>query len=160
MEQAADRYRQMGSLWNSSGLSVGLKLRLYIAGVCSVLVYGCECWNLTEKAVTALRAWNARRVSMITGREIREEYLTPAFDLVNSARARRLKWAGQLLRGEESFLPRKVAIAELDRTGGRGLPGGIFQDAPKFKSVEKLIEAARNEEWWEKRVKKVGKGEM
>ena len=27
-------------------------------------VYGCECWNLTEKAMTTLRAWNARRVSM------------------------------------------------------------------------------------------------
>ena len=127
MEQAADRYKQMGSLWNSSGLSVGLKLRLYIAGVYFVLVYGCECWNLTEKVVTALRAWNARRLSMITGREIREEYLTPAFDLVNSARARRLKWAGQLLRGEESFLPRKVAMAELTGLGGEVCQGGFFR---------------------------------
>ena len=43
MEQAADRFRQIGNLWNSSELSVGLKLRLYKAGVFSVLAYGCEC---------------------------------------------------------------------------------------------------------------------
>ena len=160
MEQAADRFRQMGNLWNSSELSVGLKLRLYIAGVYSVLVYGCECWDLTVKAATALRAWNARRLTMITGREIREEYLTPAFNLLNSARARRLKWAGQLLRGEESFLPRRVALAELSRTGGKGTPGGIFQDAPVVKSIEELIEAARNEKWWKERVERVSKGEL
>ena len=100
-----------------------------------MLVYGCECWDLTVKAATALRAWNARRLTMITGREIREEYLTPAFNLLNSARARRLKWAGQLLRGEESFLPRRVALAELSRTRGKGTPGGIFQDALVVKSI-------------------------
>ena len=125
-----------------------------------MLVYGCECWDLTVKAATALRAWNARRLTMITGREIREEYLTPAFNLLNSARARRLKWAGQLLRGEESFLPRRVALAELSRTGGKGTPGGIFQDAHVVKSIEKLIEAARNEKWWKERVERVSKGEL
>ena len=84
MIQAADRFRQMpvGNIWHSAELSVGLKLRLYEAGVYSVLVYGCECWDLTEKAATALRSWNARRLAMITGREIREEYNDPSFDLM------------------------------------------------------------------------------
>ena len=116
MDQAADRFRQLGSVWNSSELSVQLKLRIYEAGVYSVLAYGCECWDLTERAGTALRAWNARRLAMITGREIREEYLEPLFDLLGYARARRLKWAGQLLRADVSFLPRRVAIAELEST--------------------------------------------
>jgi hypothetical protein len=94
MEQAADRFRQLGNVWNSSKLSVGLKLRLYEAGVVSVLVYGCECLDLTMKVATSLRAWNARRMSMITSKEIREEYKQPSFDLLGCARARRLKWAG------------------------------------------------------------------
>ena len=34
------------------------------------------------------------------------------------------------LRGKESFLPRRVALCELQQTGGVGEPGGIFQDAP------------------------------
>jgi len=39
MEQAADRFRQMGNLWNRAELSVGLKIRLYVAGVYSVLAW-------------------------------------------------------------------------------------------------------------------------
>ena len=148
MLQAADRFRQMGNIWNSSELSVGLKLRLYEAGVYSVLVYGCECWDLTEKAETALRSWNARRLAMISGREIREEYNAPSFDLLSCAKARRLKWAGQLLRAEESFLPRRVALVELEQTAGAGQPGGIFQDAPKGGTVEELVEMAKAEGLW------------
>jgi exonuclease III len=159
MEQAADRFRQLGNIWNSAELSVGLKLRLYVAGIYSVLAYGCECWDLTEKAVTALRAWNARRLAMITGREIREEYLSPAFDLVGCARARRLKWAGQLLRAKESFLPRRVALEELGRTGGQGQPGGIFQDAPKGVSVEELVELACDRVLWDRMVGCLKNGE-
>jgi hypothetical protein len=159
MEQAADRFRQLGNIWNSSELSVGVKLRLYEAGVYSVLAYGCECWDLTEKAGTALRAWNARRLAMITGREIREEYLDPSFDLLSRARARRLKWAGQLLCAKESFLPRRVALAELERTGGQGQPGGIFQDAPKGVAIEELIEIAGDKLTWGNLVQSVKRGE-
>jgi hypothetical protein len=151
-EQAADRYRQLGNVWNSSGLSVGLKLRLYEAGVISVLIYGCETWDLTEKAMTWLGAWNARRMAMITGREIRDEYKDPTFDLVGVVRARRLKWAGELLRREETFLPRRIAVAELERFGGAGHPGGIFMDAPKGVSVTELVYLASKEDFWGKRV--------
>ena len=66
--------------------------------------------------------------------------------------ARRPKWVGQLalLRAEESFLPRRVALAELKRFGGAGHPGGIFQDAPKGArvSVEELVELARDQQFW------------
>ena len=159
MEQAADRFRQLGNIWNSAELSVGLKLRLYEAGVYSVLAYGCECWDLTEKARTALRAWNARRLSMITGTEIREEYLDPSSDWLSCVRGRRLKWAGQLLWAKESFLPRRVALAELQRTGRQGQPGGIFQDAPKGVSVEELVELACCAQVWGKLVGSVKRGE-
>ena len=42
LEAAAVRYRSMGKLWYSADLGVSLKLRLYGAGVVSVLAYGCE----------------------------------------------------------------------------------------------------------------------
>ena len=134
---------------------MGLKLRLYEAGVVSVLVYGCECWDLTVKAATSLRSWNARRMSMITGKEIREEYKHPSFDLLGCARARRLKWAKQLLRAPEDFIPRRTAMAELERYGGGGQPGGIFQDAPKGVTVEELVELANRQVFWSKEVRKL-----
>ena len=113
-----------------------------------MLAYGCECWDLTEKAEKSVRAWNARRMAMITGREIKEEYHSPSFDLLGNVRARRLKWAGQLLRAEDSFLPRRVALTELEQTGGQGSSGGIFQDAPKGMSVESLIAIAQEKKVW------------
>ena len=121
---------------------MGLKLRLYEAGVVSVLVYGSECWDITAKTATAVQAWNARRLSMITGREIREEYKTPSFNLLGCVRDRRLKWAGQLLRAPVNYLPRRIAIAELEQFSGRGQSGGIFQDAPQCASIEELVEKA------------------
>jgi hypothetical protein len=126
--------------------------------VYSVLAYGCECWDLNEQVATALRAWNAWRMAMIIGRDIREEYLDPSFDLLSCARARRLKWAGQLLRAKESLLPRRVALAELERTRGQGQPGGIFQDAPKGVSLEVLVGMAGCVQEWGKLVGRVQRG--
>jgi hypothetical protein len=159
MEQAADRFRQLGNIWYSAELDLGVKLRLYEAGVYSVLAYGSECWDLSEKAGVALRAWNARKLSMMSGREFREEYNEPSFDLLGCVRARRLKWAGQLLRAKESYLPRQVAMAELERTGGQGQPGGLFQDAPKGVTVEEMVELAGYVQEWGKLVGRVRRGE-
>ena len=54
-----------------------------------------------ERACTAVGARNARRLAVITGREIREEYLVPSYDLIGAVRARRLKYVGHILRLEE-----------------------------------------------------------
>ena len=83
--------------------------------------------------------------------------MTPpfSFDLLGCARARRLKWAGQLLRAEESFLPRRVAMVELEQSAGAGQPGGIFQDAPKGRTVEELVELAQDKGQWEQGEKKL-----
>ena len=48
MIQAADRFRQMGSIWNNSELSEGLNIRLYKAGVYSVLA----CWRMAVNVGT------------------------------------------------------------------------------------------------------------
>ena len=80
-----------------------VKIRIYAAGVTSVLVYGCECWDMSQAAKT-VGAWNARRLACITNREIREEYKAPSYDLVGAVRARRLKYVGKILRMEEGRL--------------------------------------------------------
>ena len=107
---------------------------------------------MSEKAGKALGVWNARRLAIITGKEIREEYLMLAYDLVGMVRARRLAWAGQLLCAEETFLARRIALAELERHGSGGQPGGIFMDAPKGVSVEELVLLARDGVHWKKLV--------
>ena len=90
MRKAALRFSRLCHIWKSKELDTTLKLRLYAAAVVSVLVYGCEAWPITEKVTKWVGAWNARRLSFITNREIRDEYLVPSFDIVARIRARRL----------------------------------------------------------------------
>ena len=97
----------MCHIWRSKELYTALKLRLYAAAVASVLVYGGEAWPITDKVTKWVGAWNTRRLSFITEREIRDEYLIPSFDIVARVRARRLTWAGHLLREKEEHLPRR-----------------------------------------------------
>jgi hypothetical protein len=92
MRKTALRFSRMCHIWRSKELDTTLKLRLYATAVASVLVYGCEAWPITEKVTKWVGAWNARRLSFITNREIRDEYLVPSFDIVARIRARRLTW--------------------------------------------------------------------
>ena len=79
----------MGNIWKSSEISLTLKLRIYQAAVCSVVMYGSEAWIWNEALEKKLKNWNAKRVAFMTEKEIREEYKDPTFDLVARTRKRR-----------------------------------------------------------------------
>ena len=115
LEKAAVRFSMLCHIWKSSELSMALKLRLYAAAVVSVLVYGYEAWAMNEGLCKKLGSWGARGLAFVTGREIRDEYCVPSFDLMARVGARRLRWAGHLLGAKEGYLPRRVAIAQLER---------------------------------------------
>ena len=83
-----------------------------------------------------------------SGRDIRDEYKNPTVDLVGQLRARRLRWAGKVLRREEEYLVRKVLLKELQEWPA-GAPGGVLQDAPGFDSPAQLVQAAYDVELWE-----------
>ena len=89
---AMSRMGQLNQVF-SSGISLGLKLRLYKAAVCSLFTYGSEAWHLDERTAAALNGANSRCLSRITGKGIHEEanVRTRTFDLVGSVRKRRLK---------------------------------------------------------------------
>ena len=98
---------------------------------------------ITEKVTKWVGAWNARRLSFITDREIRDEYLVTSFDIVARIKARRLTWAGHLLREKEEHLPRRVAVArlksDLQERGSLRTTYGMFQDAPDHNTFEEPI---------------------
>ena len=85
-------------------------------------------------------------------REIRDEYLVPSFDIVARIRARRLTWAGHLLREKEEHLPRRVAVARLKRDlqehSSLRTTYGLFQDAPDHSTFEELEDMAQSRRFW------------
>ena len=79
---------------------------------------------------------------MITGRSIRDETVEPSFDLVARLRSRRLRWAGHILRLEETSLIRRMLIATVERdlVAGKRHAGGLLEDAPAFETIEQLLD--------------------
>ena len=114
----------------------------------SVLTYGFEAWKLDGRVVGMLGSWNAKRLALITGREIRAEQAVPTFGLVDWLRARRLQWAGHLLRCKDrENLAARVARVELRRHCEAGGSFGLFMDAPAL-SEEEVLGVAANRDLW------------
>ena len=136
----------MNKVWHSKLLSKRLKRDIYRAAVISIATYGCECWVLNKKAMEKLRAWNCKRLVVLSGLGFREEYMTPTVDIVQLIRKQRLKWAGQVLRREDSYLPRRILIGEWKELQAPR-DGGLLVDAPRM-DIEGLIMLAKDIETW------------
>ena len=97
---AMTRSGQLSHLFDSPELGKRLKLRLYKVAVCSLLMYGCESWVLTNKVLRQLNGANSSMLARITGQSVREEArrATTSFDLVRQIRVMRLKWLGYILQ--------------------------------------------------------------
>ena len=81
--------------------------------------------------------------------------MKPTFDLPARLRSRRLRWAGYILRSEESNLLRRVLLAQTEQEirSGTRVTGGLLQDVQHFNSVEELIVMAEDRESWSRAVK-------
>jgi hypothetical protein len=150
MAIARSRFAELHEIWRSKKLPTSQKLRIYACAVVSVLSYGNEVWLLSEKIKSKIKGWNARCLSVMTGREIRDETVEPSFDMLSRLRSRRLKWAGHILRMEEASLNRRVLLAQVqaELEAGCSEEGGLLMDAPAYESVEQLVELAANKVAW------------
>ena len=129
---AKQRAGTLRHIWASS-LKLDLKVRLYIAACCSILVYGSEAWLLDESASRCINGANAYMLSHITGKSKREEAMvaTTTFNILAWIRARRLKWVGHILRlkkrrGEERLIKKTLKVIYDHRQDG-----DIFMDVPE-----------------------------
>jgi hypothetical protein len=144
-------FSKLYSVWESSELHTDLKLRLYVAGIVSILSYGVEAWDMTEKLRTKLRGWNSRCLHVITGRSYRDEAVSPTYDLVASVLSRRQKWLGHLLRADPGFLARRVLLGEAHHYKTQGLQyefGSLLSEAPEHESAQELLELAEERDEW------------
>ena len=91
-------------------------------------------------------SWNAKRLAFITGREIRAEMTVPSFRLTDWLRARRLQWAGHLIREDGQSLAGKVARVDLRKHSEEG-SCSLFMDVPAG-SYEEVVELAWDRDLW------------
>jgi hypothetical protein len=139
------------AVWDSKELQADLKLKLYVSGIVSILSYGVEAWDMTERLQTKLRGWNSRCLHVITGRTYREEAVSPTFDLVASVFSRRQKWLGHVLRADSEFLARRVLLGEAHHYKTQGWEydaGSLLSEAPQHETAQHLVELAEAKDEW------------
>jgi hypothetical protein len=157
MAIAKSTFGKLMEIWKAPEISLKQKLRLYSAAVISIVSFGFETWEMPQKLEDSLRGWNARCLAAITGREISQEHRQPTFDLIAKLRARRLKWAGQILRLEpEDSLVHQVLIATAmhDLTAGNNRRS-LLMDAGEYNSHEELLALAADKRGWAERVRQI-----
>jgi hypothetical protein len=149
MGQARARFGRLARIWESSVFPLAAKLRLFEAGVVSVLVYGCESWHLDDKQMVALKHWCTKCMVRLTDRGFSDENRDPTYPLVVKVRQRRFRWLGHVLRLEEDRLVRTAVLQLVQKClEGESADGTILMDAPAHGSVEELLELANDKQLW------------
>jgi hypothetical protein len=106
-------------LFMSNNVSATAKRGVYIAIILSILLYGCECWSLTEKILSRLRVFHnqcVRTMCRVTRKHtwkhsITDETLRQRLNLHPVEfyiYGRQLIWLGKVTRMEMSRLPRQM----------------------------------------------------
>ena len=140
---ANTRAGQLRHIFNSKGVSLATKLRLYEAAVVSLFTYGCEAWALTPKTIRQLNGANSRLLARFTGKSAHEEARDPSHDMIKSIRARRLCWLGHILRMKDTRLVKVAALHQ----HYHNFAGSLFLDAPNMgiPELQKLVN--KRKEW-------------
>ena len=130
----------------SPDLALQIKLRLYEVTVCSVLVYGCESWQLTDKAMRHLNGTNSKMLSFFTGKTISQEArpTTTSFNLIHKIRIRRHKWLGHIIRAG----PDRLIYQAVEAQRQLGTPGGLCMDAPLDGPISGLTSLTADRAGW------------
>ena len=150
MDIAQATFNSLFHLWNDKRLPLSMKLRLYIASVCSTFTHACEAWTLSDTVLRKVNGFNSRCLHIITGESYRETATKPAVDLILQIRRRRMRYLGHLLRMPPERLVRRTLMAYID--GGRNIPAGsLFMDCGA-ESIEDIINSAMNRKLWSERV--------
>ena len=144
--KAMIRCGQLRQIFDSPHLGPRLKIRLYVASVCSLLSYGCETWQLNEWTMRRLNGANSTMLSRITGNSIREEAraATSSYNLVRQIRRRRFKWLGQILRSDKRRLLHQMVLVQHDNR----TPGDLLMDTPPHQDFNDLIKQAEDKPFW------------
>ena len=140
---AKTRAGSLRHIW-AAELPLDLKIRLYIACCCSIMVWGSEAWVLDDEAKRCINGANAHMLAHITGKTKREEATlgTTTFNILAWIRARRMRWVGHILRLPDERLIKQTLKVIFDNPQD----GDILMDTGK--------KAGRSCKGWQRRTTK------
>ena len=137
-------------IWsNTTYLPQELKTRVFNSFVLSVLLYASEIWTLDIKTRRSIRSWYCRKMSLITERSYRDEYVSPTTDVIQLIRIRRAKW----LKLNLTYNSKSLVVQVLRRQSlQNGTKGDVFSDMPNV-HFDALKDKLNDDKEWEKIIK-------
>ena len=107
-------FRMLNNVWRSSQYSIKTKLKIYQGCVMSSLLYGSECWRMTESVITkpsVFHTKNHRRIlqifwpDTISNIQLLARCNQDSMLTVNNMRGR-WRWIGHIMRREQDNITR------------------------------------------------------
>ena len=130
IQKACNAFGMMkSSLFSRSMIKLRVKAKVYQAFILPILLYGVECWCLTEKLLNKLRAFHHRcvrsicRVTLLDRKRTSDLLDKLYLESIDTYICRQqLRWAGHLIRMPWNRLPRKMMSCWVRSKRPRGAP--------------------------------------
>ena len=132
--KARNAFRMMNAVWKSPHYSIKTKLRLYQSCVVSTLLYGSECWRMTESDVNKLSTFHTKNLRKIMRifwpAKISNQDLLARCNqdsMEDIIMRRRWKWIGHVIRREPSNITRTALHWTPEGKRKRGRPKNTWR---------------------------------
>ena len=129
LSKARNKFNSMSIIWKSCQYSTRTKLKLYNSCVLPVLLYGAECWRMTQQDLAKLSTFhskNLRRILKIFWpKKVWNEDLMSRCnheDMGTIIMKKRWRWIGHLLRREDSNISKTALRWTPEGRRKRGQP--------------------------------------
>ncbi|XP_073671663.1 uncharacterized protein [Paramisgurnus dabryanus] len=129
LNKARSAFISMSNIWRSSQYSVKTKLKLYNSCIIPVLLYGAECWRMTQQDLTKLSTFHTKSLRKILKifwpNKISNEDLLSRCNQENMPTIimkRRWQWIGHVLRKEDGSIIKTALHWTPDGRRKRGRP--------------------------------------
>ena len=155
-----------GAIFGRKRVPMRVKKQVYISCVLSTLLYGCECWTLTEASYDRLRTFHADKIRIMTATtthkmiryhisnaQLRARTKISPIDSYVAHRA--AMWAGHVGRMNNERLPRRMMFAWVRKARMRGRPEMTY-GATLAKHLRRFDIPVEAEEWVELAKDRVG----
>ena len=134
LSKARNAFTKLDNIWKSSQYSTNTKLRLYQSCVLSTLLYGSECWRMTDSDMNKLSTFhtkNLRRILKIFWpNTISNEQLLARCkqeSMGTIIMRRRWRWIGHILRREQGNITRTALHWTPEGKRKRGRPRNTWR---------------------------------
>ena len=167
LQKAKSSFVKLNKVWRSPNISEKNKIKIYNSSVLSVLLYGAECWRVTQRDSQRLSGFHTsclRKIcriywpQKITNKELYQR--TGQRDITMVVKQKRWRWLGHVIRKDRDSI-RRTALRWTPDSGrrNRGRPRETWRRTIEAemktagKTRKELEKAAMEREQWKSLVR-------